>query len=83
MSFRIRGLPAERFQHLFDLSDAELAERGAPGLLEPLGELAADGGRAVGTEGLGHGTQGVGQRHIRVVVVRVVQIDVVGLQTPQ
>ncbi len=29
MSFRIRGLPAERFQHLFDLSDAELAERGA------------------------------------------------------
>jgi len=29
MSFRIRGLPAERFQHLFELSDAELAEQGA------------------------------------------------------
>src|ERR1041385_2237866 len=29
MSFRIRGLPAENFQHLFELSDAELAERGA------------------------------------------------------
>jgi Protein of unknown function (DUF1203) len=29
MSFRIRGLPAENFQHLFDLSDSELAEQGA------------------------------------------------------
>jgi hypothetical protein len=29
MSFRIRGLPAENFQHLFELSDAELAEQGA------------------------------------------------------
>src|SRR5215475_6274770 len=29
MSFRITGLPAERFAHLFTLSDAELAERGA------------------------------------------------------
>jgi hypothetical protein len=29
MSFRIKGLPAERFQHLFALSDAELAEHGA------------------------------------------------------
>ena len=29
MSFRIRGLPAEDFQHLFELSDAELAARGA------------------------------------------------------
>jgi len=29
MSFRITGLPAENFQQLFELSDAELAERGA------------------------------------------------------
>jgi hypothetical protein len=29
MSFRITGLPAERFAALFDLSDAELAARGA------------------------------------------------------
>ena len=29
MSFRIRGLPAENFQHLFELSDVELVERGA------------------------------------------------------
>lgn len=29
MSFRITGLPAERFNHLFALSDAELAEQGA------------------------------------------------------
>jgi hypothetical protein len=29
MSFRIIGLPAERFAALFDLSDAELAARGA------------------------------------------------------
>ncbi|MEM7026467.1 MAG: DUF1203 domain-containing protein [Pseudomonadota bacterium] len=28
MSFRITGLPAERFQHLFGLSDQELAEQG-------------------------------------------------------
>src|SRR5262245_22077488 len=29
MSFRISGLPAERFAHLFSLSDAELAKKGA------------------------------------------------------
>ena len=29
MGFRITGLPAERFSHLFALSDAELAEQGA------------------------------------------------------
>jgi hypothetical protein len=29
MHFRIRGLPAETFAHLFALSDAELAEHGA------------------------------------------------------
>jgi hypothetical protein len=29
MSFRIRGLPSEQFAHLFDLSDEELASRGA------------------------------------------------------
>jgi hypothetical protein len=29
MSFRIIGLPAERFTHLFGLSDAELAAQGA------------------------------------------------------
>ena len=29
MSFRITGLPAEKFASLFSLSDAELAERGA------------------------------------------------------
>ena len=29
MSFRIVGLPAERFSHLFALSDAELTEQGA------------------------------------------------------
>jgi hypothetical protein len=29
MTFRITGLPAERFAHLFALSDAELAEKGA------------------------------------------------------
>ncbi|MBX9829171.1 MAG: DUF1203 domain-containing protein [Xanthobacteraceae bacterium] len=29
MSFRIMGLPAERFAHLFALSDAELAAQGA------------------------------------------------------
>jgi hypothetical protein len=29
MSFRIKGLPAERFQHLFAMSDAELAKHGA------------------------------------------------------
>jgi len=29
MNFRIRGLPAETFAHLFALSDDELAERGA------------------------------------------------------
>lgn len=28
MSFRIMGLPAEQFRHLFGLSDEELAERG-------------------------------------------------------
>ncbi|HEU4380559.1 MAG TPA: DUF1203 domain-containing protein [Hyphomicrobiaceae bacterium] len=29
MSFRIKGLPAEQFEHLFALSDEELAARGA------------------------------------------------------
>src|SRR5438034_7587508 len=29
MNFRIRGLEARQFDHLFTLSDAELAERGA------------------------------------------------------
>jgi hypothetical protein len=29
MSFRITGLPAERFAPLFQMSDAELAEAGA------------------------------------------------------
>jgi hypothetical protein len=29
MSFRIQGLPAENFEHLFALSDEELAQRGA------------------------------------------------------
>ena len=29
MTFRIRGLPAEQFAELFDLSDADLAARGA------------------------------------------------------
>jgi hypothetical protein len=29
MTFRIRGLPAEQFAELFDLSDADLASRGA------------------------------------------------------
>jgi hypothetical protein len=29
MSFRITGLPSESFQHLFAMSDAELAEHGA------------------------------------------------------
>ena len=29
MTFRITGLPAERFDHLFRLSDAELAAQGA------------------------------------------------------
>ena len=29
MSFRITGLPAERFAHLFTLSDPELAAQGA------------------------------------------------------
>ena len=29
MSFRIRGLPSEQFARLFDLSDEELASRGA------------------------------------------------------
>jgi uncharacterized protein DUF1203 len=29
MTFRISGLPAEHFTHLFDLSDAELAKQGA------------------------------------------------------
>ena len=29
MTFRIRGLPADQFAELFDLSDAELASRGA------------------------------------------------------
>jgi hypothetical protein len=29
MSFRITGLPAERFSHLFALSDADLAAHGA------------------------------------------------------
>jgi hypothetical protein len=29
MTFRITGLPAERFSHLFGLSDTELAEQGA------------------------------------------------------
>ena len=29
MSFRITGLPAERFAHLFALSDQELATQGA------------------------------------------------------
>ncbi len=29
MSFRIRGLPADKFAHLFALSDAELAAQGA------------------------------------------------------
>ena len=29
MSFRIKGLPAEHFQHLFALSDEELAKQGA------------------------------------------------------
>ena len=29
MHYRISGLPAERFAPLFDLTDAELAERGA------------------------------------------------------
>jgi hypothetical protein len=29
MSFRIKGLPAEKFDHLFALSDEELAKRGA------------------------------------------------------
>src|SRR5215510_685564 len=29
MSFRIKGLPADRFEHLFAMSDAELAKHGA------------------------------------------------------
>ena len=29
MSFRVTGLPAENFDHLFDLSDEELGQRGA------------------------------------------------------
>ena len=29
MGFRIKGLPAEQFEHLFGLSDDELAFRGA------------------------------------------------------
>ena len=29
MNFRITGLPAEHFAHLFDLSDGELASQGA------------------------------------------------------
>ena len=29
MSFRISGLPAQTFSHLFVLSDKELAQRGA------------------------------------------------------
>ena len=29
MSFRIRGLPAEEFRHLFAMTDAELAQHGA------------------------------------------------------
>jgi len=29
MSFRIKGLPADRFEHLFAMSDAELAQYGA------------------------------------------------------
>ena len=29
MSFRIRGLPAEQFEHLFAMSDEELAAHGA------------------------------------------------------
>jgi Protein of unknown function (DUF1203) len=29
MSFRIKGLPADRFAHLFAMSDAELAKQGA------------------------------------------------------
>jgi hypothetical protein len=29
MSFRIKGLPAEQFAHLFELTDEELAARGA------------------------------------------------------
>ena len=29
MSFRIQGLPAERFAHLFDMSEQELSEHGA------------------------------------------------------
>lgn len=36
--FRISGLPAEKFQHLFALSDAELAQHGARRL------VARDGG---------------------------------------
>ena len=38
MSFRISGLPAESFQHLFALSDAELKRQGA------LRRVAEDGG---------------------------------------
>ena len=33
MSFRIRGLAADQFSHLFTLSDAELAARGAVDIL--------------------------------------------------
>jgi len=29
MSFRIKGLPAERFEHLFRMSDEELKQHGA------------------------------------------------------
>jgi hypothetical protein len=29
MSFRIRGLPAEEFKHLFGMTDEELAQQGA------------------------------------------------------
>lgn len=38
MSFRISGLPAEPFQHLFAMSDAELARHGA------VRKIAADSG---------------------------------------
>ena len=35
MSFRISGLPAENFDHLFALSDAELANQGAVRKMAP------------------------------------------------
>ena len=41
MSFRIKGLPAETFAHLFALSDEELAKQGA------VRRIADDRGRGI------------------------------------